>query len=137
MTPAQRQLIKEAYQEGYNEATHLTEEQLNEIAPFIAPIAIHGGRYLLRRTIPFLAKKAVKHFAKRRPPGIRNVFTHPAFTIPQTGVLFRDLAQLAGIGDERRPVGDPRTPAGQGLGSPVGPNSPMTAPFVPPQSPQG
>ena len=74
MTPAQRQLIKEAYQEGYNEATHLTEEQLNEIAPFIAPIAIHGGRYLLRRTIPFLAKKAVKHFAKRRPPGIRNVF---------------------------------------------------------------
>ena len=139
MTPAQRQMIKEAYQEGYDDASHLTEEQLNEIAPFLVPIAVHGGRYVLRRAIPYLAKKAVKHFAKRRPPGIRNLFRSPLINIPTGAAGVVDAARLFGVGDEdyRRPVGDPRTPPGQGLGSPVGPNSPMTAPFVPPQSPQG
>ena len=58
MTPAQRQLIKEAYQKGYNEATHLSDEELEEaigLLPVLATLGrgalAFGRRPIIKRVV--------------------------------------------------------------------------------------
>ena len=51
MTPAQRQMIKEAYQEGYNEAAQLSEEELEEAIPAALAGALGLGAAVLRRPV--------------------------------------------------------------------------------------
>jgi hypothetical protein len=56
MTPAQRQLIKEAYMEGYNEATHLSDEELEEAIGLMPILATLGRGALAFGRRPIVSK---------------------------------------------------------------------------------